>query len=94
MKTTRAQIDDFLAQKRLAFVGVSRNPKDFSRGLFRELQQRGYDVIPVNPQATELDGQPCWARVQDITPPVDGALLMTPPHVTNQVVRDCAEAGI
>jgi uncharacterized protein len=92
--THRELIDDFLAQKRVAVVGVSGNPKDLSRKLFSELCQRGYSVIPVNPKTSELDGQRCFARVQDIVPPVDAALLMTPPEITDQVVRDCAEAGI
>jgi predicted CoA-binding protein len=92
--TIRELIDDFLGQKRLAFVGVSGDPKDFSRRLFGELRKWGYSVIPVNPHATELDGQPFFARVQDIVPPVNAALLMTPPEITDQVVRDCAEAGI
>ena len=92
--TTREAIDDFLTQERLAVVGVSRNPEDFSRGLFRELRRRGYDVVPVNLHATEVDGQPCFAHVRDIVPPVDGALLMTAPEATNQVVRECAEAGV
>jgi len=94
MKTTREDIEDFLAQKRLAMVGVARNPKDFSRGLFRDLCRRGYDMVPVNPMMSELDGQPCYSRVQDIAPPVDGALLMTPPTVTQGVVRNCLAAGI
>ncbi len=34
--------------------------------------------------------QPCYARVQDIQPPVDGALLMTKPENTEEVVADCA----
>ena len=32
---------DFLAQKRIAVVGVSQDPKDFSRGLLRTLRERG-----------------------------------------------------
>jgi predicted CoA-binding protein len=91
---TLAQIDSFLARKRLAVVGVSRNPRDFTRSLFQELRRRGYDVAPVNPDATEMDGQRCYARVQDIAPPVEGALLMTSPAVTELVVRDCHAAGI
>lgn len=86
--------EDFLSHRRLALVGVSRHPKDFSRGLFRELCRRGYDMVPVNPEASEVEGRPCFRRVQDIAPPVDGVLLMTPPPVTETVVRDCAEAGI
>lgn len=92
--TTRERIEDFLSQKRLALVGVSRNPQDFSRGVFREFCRRGYDMVPVNPNLSEVDGRTCYSRVQDVTPPVDGALLMTPPVVTDQVVRDCAQAGV
>ncbi len=43
-------IEDFLAQKRIAMVGVSRHPKDFSADLFQELRRRGYDMVPVNPK--------------------------------------------
>jgi hypothetical protein len=92
--TTKQQVDDFLALKRLAVVGVSRDPKHFSYVLWQELRQRRYEAIPVNPNAPELDGQRCYARVQDIVPPVEGVLVMTPSAVTGQVVRDCIEAGI
>ena len=87
-------IQDFLAQKRIAMVGVSREPKEFSGMLFEELCRRGYDMVPVNPNAAEVLGRPCFARVQDIHPPVDAAILMTSPAVTDGVVRDCAVAGI
>ena len=87
-------IEEFLAQKRIAMIGVSRNPKDFSASLFGEMQRRGYDVVPVNPKASEVMGRPSFARVQDIQPPVDGALLMTTPEVTDAVISDCAAAGI
>ena len=92
--TSRATIDDFLAQKRIAFVGVSRQASDFSRMLWSELKRRGYDLIPVNPDAGEIDGIPCVPAVTAIQPRPDGALLMVPPQVTERVVRDCAEAGI
>ncbi len=75
-------------------IGVSRNPQDFSRTLFREFRQRGYDVIPVNPGVSEIDGVACAARLLDVAPPVDAALLMTSPSVTEQVVQDCAQAGV
>lgn len=94
MSTTMQLIQEFLAQKRIAFIGVSRDKNDFSRGLFREFCNRGYDIVPVNPEAADIDGRFCFARVQNVSPPVDGALLMTSPDLTDKVVRDCAEAGI
>jgi predicted CoA-binding protein len=92
--TDLATIRQFLAYKRLAMVGVSKQAKDFSRTLFAELKQQGYDVVPVNPVVTDIDGQRCYAHVQDIQPPVPAALLMTTPAITDAVVRDCAEAGV
>ncbi len=90
----RDEIDDFLKQKRLALVGVSRTESDFTRLLFRDFVRRGYDAVPVNPASEAIDGRPCFHRVQDVTPPVDGALLLTSPAKTESVVMDCAEAGI
>lgn len=92
--TTRAEIDDFLRMQRFAMVGVSRDPKDFSRMLLRDLRARGYDVVPVNLHADVIDGLECFQSLQAIKPAVEGALLMTSPGETERVVRDCAEAGI
>ncbi len=47
--TTLKQVEDFLALKRVAVVGVSRNPKDFTHTMWQEFRQRRYDAIPVNP---------------------------------------------
>jgi uncharacterized protein len=62
--------------------------------LFKELSHRGYDIVAVNPNVQEVMGRRCFARVQDIQPPVEAALLLTSPEITEVVVRDCAESGI
>jgi hypothetical protein len=87
-------IKEFLATKRLAIVGVSRDPRHFSRGLFREFLAQGYDAVPVNPQAKEIEGRACVAGVADITPPVEAALLMTPAATTDQALRECHQAAV
>ena len=108
--TTLQDIGSFLALHRLAVVGVSRRSGDFTRVLFRELRQRGYDLVPVNPALAkegteeaakeevevkaEVDGIPCVAKIADVSPPVEGALLLTSPSVTDKVLEDCVKAGI
>jgi predicted CoA-binding protein len=84
----------FLAARRIAVVGVSRDEKDFSRAVFRELARRGLDVVPVNPALSEAEGRRAFARVGDVSPPADAALLLTPPARTEAVLRECAAAGI
>lgn len=87
-------IEDFLAQKRIALIGASRDPKSFSIILFKEFRRRGYQVVPVNPKTPNVLGTPCYARVQDIQPPVQGALLMTSRQTTESVMEQCAKAGV
>ena len=93
-QTSLETIHEFLAQKRIAMIGVSREPGSFSVTLFQELLRRGYDVVPVNPHTPNVLGHRCFARVQNVTPPVQAALLITSPQVTETVVADCARAGI
>jgi predicted CoA-binding protein len=88
-------VTKFMECKRVAFVGVSRNPQHFSRSLFREFAAKGYDPVPVNPLAADIDGRKCFARVADIAPAVEAALLMTgAPEVIDQAMRECDEAHI
>lgn len=97
MKTNPSTLEEaraFLAAKRIAVVGLSRKEDDFSRMVLRELARRGYDVVPVHPAMKSAEGRTCYARLQDVRPPAEAALLMTSPGVTEQVVRDCAEAGV
>jgi predicted CoA-binding protein len=84
----------FLREKRIAFVGLSRNEKDFSRALFREFLKRGVDVVPVHPSMAEAEGRRCFARLQDVTPPVSAAFLMTHPLQAEAVLADGVAAGV
>jgi predicted CoA-binding protein len=91
---SKQAIDSFLSCRRIAVVGVSRDPKDFSRQVFRAFVERGYDAVPVNAAGGEVEGRPAARRVGEVQPPPEAALLMTPPAATDQVVRECAEAGV
>lgn len=91
---TKATIESFLSDRRLAVVGVSRDGKDFSRAVLRAFLERGYDAVPVNAAGGEVEGRTCARRLGDVQPPVEAALLLTPPAATDEVVKDCAQAGV
>jgi predicted CoA-binding protein len=90
----RSLIKEFLSLKRFAFVGVSRDPREFSHRLFKEFLNRGYDVIPVNPNAKEIDGRTCFPGMKAIVPKVTAAFVLTPRTMTERILIDCAEAGV
>ena len=94
MQASLEIVTDFLTHKRMAMAGISRDPANLSVKLFQELNGRGYDIAPVNPNLSEVEGRKCFSRVQDIEPPVEAVLLMTSPEASEEVVRDCAEAGV
>ena len=69
---SKQAIDSFLSCRRIAVVGVSRDPKDFSRQVFRAFVERGYDAVPVNAAGGEVEGRPVTRRVGEVQPPPGG----------------------
>ncbi len=92
--TTKAMIDDFLAQRTLAVVGVSRKAEKFGNLVYRELKAKGYRVFPVNPQMAEVAGERCYPNLGALPEPVGGAVIVVPAAQTEQVVQDAAAAQI
>ncbi|MCC6264177.1 MAG: CoA-binding protein [Bryobacterales bacterium] len=88
------QIEAFLKLRRIAMVGVSRDPKDFSRGLFAAFVERGYEVVPVNPNAGIIGDVLCYPRLTSIEDPVEGVLILTPRAQTAQVCEDAIAMGV
>ncbi len=90
----------FLAQRRIALVGLSQKPKHFSRTLFRELIDRKYNVCPVNPNADQIDGFQCHRSIADVMQvdygeyPVGGAIIMTSPKKYRELTEQCIDAGV
>lgn len=91
--TSRRDIDAFLALKRIAVVGVSRKAAGYGRIVFRELRGRGYDVVPVHPDADQIDGIPCARTLAEVTPPPDAALILTRPGLYSQLGGEARRAG-
>jgi predicted CoA-binding protein len=94
MMVTQAAIQQFLAQKKIAVIGVSRSTKEFANSAYRMLKSRGYSVFPVNPFTERVEGDRCYTSVKALPEKVDGALVMLPPEKTESVVPEIVAAGI
>ncbi len=92
--TTKKQIDEFLSGKRIAVIGMSRTKMEYSRMLMKEYAAAGYEIIPVNPAADNIEGVKCYRNIMDIKPKPDRAILLLPPDKTEQAMLDCAAAGV
>ena len=94
MITLREAAQEFLAQPRIAVAGVSRDPKQPANLIYRRLRDTGHEVFAVNPNAQELEGEPCLPTVTAIPNGVDGVVIVTTPEASEGVVLDCAAAGV
>ena len=91
---TLKQIDEFIAAEPIAMVGVSRNPKKFGFTAFRELKEKGMNIIPVNPHAELIHGAKTYPNLKSLPDSVKGLIIMTQKSQTAGLVRDAKEKGI
>jgi hypothetical protein len=87
-------IEDFLAQKRIAVVGVSRSGDSVANLIYNKFKSAGYTVYAINPNATTVEGDPCYPDVKSTPEHPDAAMIVTTREVTEKIVRDCADAHI
>ena len=87
-------IAEFLQGKRIAVAGVSRHKGQAANAIYRKLAGAGYEVFPVNPSATEVEGVPCFPDLAAVPGDIDGVVVATHPGVAAEVVRQAAERGV
>jgi uncharacterized protein len=92
--TTQKGINDFLAQRSLAVVGVSRNPNKYGNKIFRQLKASGYEVYAINCAASSVEGQPCYPSLAELPVKVGGVVSVVPPEQTRQIADDAIQLGI
>ena len=86
---------EFLAGKRVAVTGVSREAKDHgSNVVYKRLRERGYEVFAVNPNADEVEGDRCYHQLSEIPGGVDGVVIGTRPERAEGTMHECADLGI
>jgi predicted CoA-binding protein len=93
--STKDAAADFLACRRIAVTGVSRNPKGHGGNpVYKRLRDRGYTVFAVNPNADSVEDDPSFHSLHDIPGGVDAVVIATRPEAAMGTVQECVELGI
>ncbi|MBX5437233.1 MAG: CoA-binding protein [Alicyclobacillaceae bacterium] len=77
----------------IAVVGLSDNPERTSHAVSREMQRRGYRIIPVNPHVEQVLGERAYARVRDIPEPIDIVNVFRRSDALVEVVEDAVQTS-
>jgi acetyl coenzyme A synthetase (ADP forming)-like protein len=84
------------APSSIAVIGASRTQGSIGRAIVDNLIRDGYRgaLYPINPRASEIAGRRCHASVADVGETVDLAIVVVPALAVEQVLRECAAAGV
>jgi hypothetical protein len=94
LNASDAAMHDALTNARvIAVVGHSDNPSRTSYQIAQFLRRVGYTVYPVNPTVSQIDGQPCYASLQDVPEPIDIVDVFRRSEYLPGVVEDAIAAG-
>jgi uncharacterized protein len=94
-KTIKEAASEFLAKRRVAVTGVSREPQNHGANVvYRRLRERGYEVFAVNPNADELEGDTSYHDLGSIPGGVEAVVIGTRSEIAEETMRECGELGI
>ena len=88
------QIENFIAAEPVAMVGVSRNPKKFGQMAFKELRDKGLNIIPINPIAEEILGVKVYPDINALPSEVKGVIIVTKKDQTVAIIKEAKAKGI
>jgi uncharacterized protein len=94
--TLETKVHEFLAQRRIAVAGVSRDNSHHPAAnlIYRRLKKTGHEVFPVNPHMQTFEGDRCYPDLRSIPGGVDGVVIVTRPETAERIVQDCSDAGV
>lgn len=87
-------IDEMLAKKKFAVIGSFRDQYKYAYRILKKLVLHGSTVYPVNPSLEQVEGLKCYKTVIDIPDTPECASIVTPPKVTEEIVKQCLAKGI
>jgi hypothetical protein len=87
-------IAEILNQKSFAVIGVSRDRTKYGNQVYKALKRVGYSVYAVNPNTTEIEGDPVYPYLDNVPEPVDVIVTVVPPDVSQQIVISAGKLNV
>ena len=95
MPPIKGAATEFLAHKRVAVTGVSRQPANHgSNVVYKRLRERGFEVFAVNPNADAVEGDRCYADLKSVPVDLEWVVIGTRPETAEDTMRECVDLGI
>jgi uncharacterized protein len=94
MATLDNMVQNFLAQKNIAVVGVSDKRETGCNLAYTKFKENGYNVFAINPRLASFNGDACYPDLRALPEKVEAVFILANPTVTEKIVEQCVELGI
>jgi hypothetical protein len=74
----------------IAVVGATDRPHKYGGRIYRDLKNKGYRVVPINPGRATVDGDATFASISDLPEPPDIINVVIPPSRTLRLLDQIA----
>ncbi len=92
--TTIQSVNDFMAQKNIAIVGVSRKKQKFGNAIYKELEKKSFTLYPVNPNMEDYNGKKCYPDIASLPTDVTAIVINTKPDITKKLINEANDKGL
>ncbi|WP_331232522.1 CoA-binding protein [Natronorarus salvus] len=86
-----AELRELLGLRTVAVVGCSATPGKDAHEIPKYLEERGYDVIPVNPNAEEVFGKRAYDSLSAVEEGIDLVNVFRPSEEVSGIVDEALE---
>lgn len=86
--------ENFLAQKKIAVVGVSATRDTGCNLNYQKFKDAGYTVYGINPKIDQFKGDPCYPDLASTPEKPDAVFILARPEVTEEIVKQCVDVGV
>ena len=87
-------VKDFLAQNKIAVVGVSDRRETGCNMSYKKFKESGHLVYAVNPRITTFEGDPCYPDLKSLPEKPEAVFILANPKVTDLIIQQCVELGV
>jgi len=88
------EITEILKLRKVAVIGISRDPTKASHYVPKYLKEHGYHIMPVNPFAQEILNLRCYRSLLDVEEPVDIVDVFRPSENVPSVIDEAIEKKV
>lgn len=92
--TKKESVEQFLNSKCIAIIGVSSDPKKYSRMVYIAFCEKGYNVLAVNPKLTEINGGKCYPTISSLPDAVDAVIIIIKGEKAKDILNDAINKGV